>query len=233
MLFGFSVINEVSTATQLMATGLNQIVDPDWISAEPASAFTCLASGVERVMKLTYGLDTLNSGALFPNSKDLQRLGHDLMTLDGIVFPRLLASANSSNNDYVLRLLRDVNADPYWPAILATLNAWAAASGRYRDLDVLAGKTAGDPPHALWDEVELRCTQDLGLLRALFEPEHGGALVRIRTRLAESVLKWWFAVYRAWMHGLIGSDQKSPGTLLSPANTRQLAKALAEHVETW
>lgn len=120
MLFGFSVINEVSTATRLMATGLNQIVDPDWISAEPASAFTCLASGVERVMKLTYGLDTLNSGALLPNSKDLQRLGHDLMTLDGIVFPRLLASANSSNNDYVLRLLRDVNADPRRSSQLST-----------------------------------------------------------------------------------------------------------------
>lgn len=235
MLFGFSVINEIGAATQLLATGLNQIIDPGWECREPASAFTCLASGVERVTKLTYGLDTLNSGGSFPNEAELRKLGHDLVKLHDIVIPSLVTHATKAGNDYAVRLLRDATSDPYWPGILASLNAWAAASGRYRDLDILAGKTnVDDPPWALWDEAEHRCTEDLKLLRALFEPNnHHSALLAIRTRLAQSVLKWWFALYRSWRHGLLGDHGSVPSSALSPADTLQLAEPLADLVKAW
>jgi hypothetical protein len=232
MLFGFAVINEVESATQLLASGLNQVIDPGWFVRESASAFTCLASGVERVMKLTYGLDVLNGSGAFPSEPELRKLGHNLVKLDGIVFPRLVGHATEAGNAYVEQLLNDAQADPYWPGILAALNAWAAASGRYRDLDFLTGKTAvDDPPWALWEETEQECVDDLGLLSALAGPNNRSALVVVRTRLAESVMKWWFAVYRSWLHGLVGTDQKSPATSLAPASTVQLAKPLARLVK--
>lgn len=75
-MFGLHHINEITTATQLLAVGLNQVVVvPDWYASESATAFTCMASGVEPILKLTYGLDTLHRGRPFPKDETLRKLG--------------------------------------------------------------------------------------------------------------------------------------------------------------
>lgn len=66
---------------------------------------------------------------------------------------------------------------------------------------------------------------------AIAGPDSRAALVQVRTRLALSVLQWWLAVYRAWTHGLLGADWISPGTALSPVDTRQLATPLVQLVK--
>ncbi len=67
---------------------------------------------------------------------------------------------------------------------------------------------------------------------AIAGPDSRADLVQVRTRLTLSVLKWWFAIYRAWTHGRLGSDWISPGTALSPVDTRQLATPLVRVVKT-
>lgn len=233
IVFGLHLINEITTATQLLAVGLNQIVEPRWYATEPASALTCMSSGVERILKLTYGLAILHDGQSFPTDKQLRDLGHDLVTLDGIVRPRLGASASTLGKNYVGNLLANVEADPYWPGLLTTLNVWADAAGRYRDLTILSGKPAHeDPATAVWNATESECLIDLGLLLAVAGPDNRTALVKARTRLALSVLRWWHAIYRTWTHGLLGTERVSPGTALSPAENRYLAPPLAALIKS-
>lgn len=232
VVFGLHLINEITTATQLLAVGLNQVVEPRWHAAEPASAFTCMSSGVERILKLTYGLAILHDGQSFPSEKDLRRLGHDLVSLDGIVRPRLVDSASTLDEAYIANLLTNVSQDPYWPGLLNTLNVWAGAAGRYRDLTILSGKAAEvDPAEAVWNATELKCLIDLDLMTAVAGPENHTALVQARTRLALSVLRWWHAIFRSWTHGLLGTERKSPGTALSPAENRYLAPPLVALVK--
>lgn len=220
ILFGLTLSAEISGATQLLAGGLNQIVEPSWYASEPAAAFTCLSSGIERVLKLTYGLDSANQGTSFANAGALRKLGHDLVAVDSVMGPRLLESAAQLGKDYVTRLITEANNDQYWRSLLATLNAWAAASGRYRDLTILSGDPVdGDSPASMWQAVESRCITDLGLLAAIAGPDNRAALIQVRTRLALSILKWWFAIYRAWTHGLLGAERISPGTGLPQPTT--------------
>jgi hypothetical protein len=232
VVFGLHLISEISTATQLLAVGLNQIVEPSWYASEPASALTCMSSGVERILKLTYGLSALDRGEPFPSAKKLRAFGHDLTTLDSTVRPGLAARSQTLGKAHVKNLLTDVDADPYWPGLLKALDAWAAAAGRYRDLTILTGEPAtGDPPAAAWDAIERACIEDLGLLSAVAGADSRTALVQMRTRLALSILKWWHAIYRTWTHGLLGAERISPGTALSPSENRNLAPALAAAVK--
>lgn len=227
IVFGLHLVSEIATATQLLASGLNQVIAPTWYASEPAVAFTCISSGVERILKLTYGLGLRANGQSFPAAKTLQKLGHNLISLEELVLPSLIANAQSRGNGYVAALLADVTTDPYWPDLLAALNAWAAATGRYRDLTILTGERVHeDAPTAQWNAVELRCLSDLGLLLAVAGPENRVALVEARTRLAVSILNWWHAIFRAWTHGLVGEEHRSAGTALSPAENRALAPVL-------
>lgn len=110
--FGLHLSNEITTATQLLAVGLNEIVQPCWYAAEPASAFTCMSAGVERLLKLTYGLAELDRQQSFPSDKELRDLGHDLVALDRIVRPLLATNASAFGKYYVASLLESVDERP-------------------------------------------------------------------------------------------------------------------------
>ena len=229
IVLGLTLIREADTATQFLAVGLNQLTDSAWLDSEPAAAFTCLSSGVERLLKLTYGFDLVYRGQNFPENNELRRLGHDLVALQGTVYPRLARSADALGKSYVASLLAQSSDDPYWPRILATLNAWAATSGRYRDLTILSGQPIEvDSPVHDWDALEQDCLTDLDLMSALVGPNDRAALVEARTRLARSVLTWWTALFRAWTHGLLGTERVAAGTALSPIASRHLTEPLVE-----
>jgi hypothetical protein len=71
--------------------------------------------------------------------------------------------ASQSAVPYIRELVSETNDDPNWRDVLAALDAWAAASGRYRDLDALRGKPAqGDPAWAKWEEAERRAISEIG-----------------------------------------------------------------------
>lgn len=230
LVFDSTLAKEIYTATQLLSAGLNKITSPDWFASEPAVAFTCLSSGIERVLKLTYGMSTRHDQNAFPTNKALRQLGHDLPQLEGLVTADLTAAAAPSERAYVRLLLEQQTADPYWADILRTIAAWADQSGRYRDLTILTGSTVPDEsPSAIWQDLEMRCITDLGLMADIAGPDSRQHLSHMRTRLAQSVVLWWSGIFRSWTHGLLGQDAVSPGTALNPATTRQLSKDLIQH----
>lgn len=72
IVFGLSLITEMYTAGELMTFDVNRTLDPDWHTGQAGSAFTCLASGVERILKLTYGASLMDAGQAFPDREELR-----------------------------------------------------------------------------------------------------------------------------------------------------------------
>ncbi len=105
--------------------------------------------------------------------------------------------------------------DVYWWHVLAALDTWSAAAGRYRDLDALRGKPAtADPAWTSWEEAERRAVEESGGWAAL----SGERLKASRLRVLQSVMCWWHTLYRCWQHGLLGADGKTFSSTLSPQN---------------
>lgn len=154
--------SELTTATELIALGLNQIASVKWVARQPGGAFNQLAQGVERVLKLSFGLNKQNKGRVVGAQFGSGGSGHGVITLHTRVMENLLAETSSAA-PYVHSLLTETLADPHWADILTALDRWAATSGRYRDLDAIRGRPVhGDPPWATWEEAEHRAVTELG-----------------------------------------------------------------------
>jgi hypothetical protein len=214
--------SEIDTATEQLALALNQMITHGWVARQPGAVFTSLAVGIERVLKLTIGEKARNEGGSFPTSWRGDRSGHDLETLYQEASVALETSAASAA-PYLMGLLNQLDEDPYWPGILESLSMWAQASGRYADLDALAGK-AGPSRHAWepWESAEHQIFTDTNAWGRIDDD----AIRRMRIRMAASVMIWWHTYYRAWQHGLISDRGKQFSSALAPNGVRHLNPAL-------
>lgn len=220
-----SLYSECESSAQLLGHGLTMVASTSWLPREPAAAFTCLASGVERLLKLSYCLSLEAAGEPFPSDKALRDLGHDLAALDTRVAERLATAASSP---YMARLLNEVTLDPYWPKLLAALGSWADSSGRYRDLAILTGAgPKGDAAWVQWESASHQAASDLDLLVELGGAEADRALAQVRERLAFSILLWWHALHRAWQHDVIGARARQVNLQVDPTRCTHLIPRLA------
>jgi len=206
--------SEISTATEQLALGLNQAVSPSWQARQPGAVFTQLSQGVERVLKVTYLLGEESAGHQVDPKFGAGPVGHAISELNARVFS-FLVPASQSAVPYIRGLVSETLDDPYWRDVLVALDAWAATSGRYRDLDALRGKPAqGDPAWARWEEAERRAISEVGGWGELSEE----VLKDSRLRVLRSIMSWWHTLYRCWQHGLVGADGRSFSSGLSPQN---------------
>ena len=206
--------SEISTATEHLALGLNQAANPAWQARQPGAVFTQLSQGVERLLKVTYLLSEESAGRAVDPKFGAGAGGHAISALNTRVLSTL-AAASESAAPYLRELLADTMNDPFWRDVVTALDAWAATSGRYGDLDALRGKASQvDPAWAPWEEAEHR---------AMAEGEGWGnlseeALTASRLLVLHSVMRWWHTLYRCWQHGLVGADGKTFASDVSPQN---------------
>lgn len=206
--------SELTTATELLALGLNQVASRKWQARQPGAAFTQLSQGVERVLKLTYWLNEENHGRQVDPKFGSGAAGHALGELNAKVFDIFVAESLTTTA-YMRGLVDEALADPYWSDILLALDRWADTPGRYRDLDALRGRDApGDPPWASWNEAEHRAITESGGWANLTDE----VLVASRRRMLLSVMCWWHTLYRGWQHGLVGAQGVQFSSGLDPKN---------------
>jgi hypothetical protein len=206
--------SEITTATELLALGLNQAANAKWQARQPGGVFTQLSQGVERVLKVTFWLNEQRYGREVDPKFGSGSGGHALRELNTKVF-EVLQSESRRNTPYMEGLVNETVTDPYWPDLLLALDRWAAADGRYRDLDALRGKGShGDPPWASWDEAEHRAVTEAGGWGNL----NAETLIASRQRMLLSIMRWWHTVYRSWQHGLVGDDGETFSSGLDPKN---------------
>lgn len=206
--------NEISTATEQLALGLNQAASPSWQARQPGAVFTQLSQGVERVLKVTYLLVEESAGRQPDPKFGAGPGGHAVSELNSRVFSSLV-TASQTAVPYLRELVAETMEDVYWRDVLAALDTWAAAPGRYRDLDALRGKTPKtDPAWASWEEAERRAVEESGGWATLSD----GRLKASRLRVLQSVMCWWHMLYRCWQHGLVGAEGRRFSSELSPQN---------------
>ncbi len=205
-----SSINEaVDKAVVPISTALDEVMSPHWYVVDQGQpTWERLASGVERLGKLTLGLHTEAESGQFPSDSEMRGWRHTVDRIADEVTEAVADWANTNGNQYVEDLARAVEVDPYWSMILEALTtAASAANGRYRAQGELGGaQPSTDPPSAAWEEAERTAITDLGRMADLCGPQSREVLVQAREQLAHSVLQWWKLVYRAWQHGFCGED---------------------------
>ncbi|QJU54798.1 hypothetical protein SCB71_17065 [Herbiconiux sp. KACC 21604] len=206
--------SELSTATELLAVGLNQCASPKWQVRQPGAAFTPLSQGVERALKVTLWLNEENHGRQIDPKFGSGASGHALGELNAKVLDVYTAGSQTANA-YMRGLVDEVVADPFWRDILLALDRWAATPGRYRDLDALRGRAAhDDPPWASWGEAEHRAITEVGGWAHLTDE----VLATSRRRMLLSIMRWWHTLYRGWQHGLVGAQGVQFSSGLDPKN---------------
>lgn len=222
----FHLSSELTTATELMALGLNQIADVKWVARQPGGAFNQLAQGVERVLKLCFGMSEQSHGRTVDAKFGSGGGGHALVAIHSVVMENLLAeSAHAS--PYVRKLLSDAITDPFWNDALRALDLWAATPGRYRDLDALRGKQVhGDPPWAPWELAEHRAVTELDG----WGNPNDEVIAQSRERMLLSIMCWWHTIYRSWQNGLVGAEGEVFASELNPRN-RHLNPTIANLIQ--
>ena len=206
--------SEITTATELLALGLNQAANIEWQARQPGGVFNQLAQGVERVLKVTFWLNEQSHGRDVDPKFGSGAAGHALSELNSKVFDILLVESRRKT-PYIEGLVDEAVTDSFWPDLLLALDRWAATSGRYRDLDALRGKEPhGDPAWASWEEAEHRAVTQAGGWANLTDE----VLVASRQRMLLSIMRWWHTIYRCWQHGLVGGDGRQFASELNPKN---------------
>lgn len=218
----FALIREADTTTALLGEGLAMLVREGWRSGAGAPAWTCLASGAERLMKLTIGLTAEAVGKPWPSAEIRNIYGHRLSALRPEV-DRALGEriTDAAAPPYIRALVGHVNDDPYLPLIFEALAQWSESTGRYRDFNILGGeKVEGYAPSAAWESAEQRVLVDRPeWLGRLAGPDNRAALVDMRSELARTVVRWWFLHYRAWAHGVFGAVASQHSSSLDPRSS--------------
>ncbi|MGH2544704.1 MAG: hypothetical protein ACRDIB_18080 [Ardenticatenaceae bacterium] len=221
---------EAASSIALMGHGLRVLMGPSWMVDEAAVVLTCLAAGTERLLKLTVGHMALADGEEWPGDQ-IRQYGHHIARLRGDVDALLVTHMRrATGSKYIDSLLTDIAQDRYLDGIFYALDRWADKDGRYRNLDILAGKHADtESAQQLWEQVESTALADHPeLLTQLGGGDARSAATTLRRHVAFSLLRWWHSYYRAWQHGVCGAQGRQRAAALDPTSCRAIAKQARE-----
>jgi hypothetical protein len=131
---------EIDAASALMRHGFAILDDYRFASRDAEPLFACLAGGTEKLLKLTFGLVTLDDGGSWPTKATMQNAGHKIVELDATVRGLLVKrQRRSTAPGLIARLLEMVDGHPGVVLTLATLERYAV-NGRFYNLDLLGGR---------------------------------------------------------------------------------------------
>jgi hypothetical protein len=67
---------EIDAASSLLRHGFAILAEYRFASRDAEPVFACLAGGAEKLLKLTFGLATLDEGGGWPSKSTMQHAGH-------------------------------------------------------------------------------------------------------------------------------------------------------------
>jgi hypothetical protein len=213
-----ALLHEVDNTNALLTQGLRLLGQLRCLSTHLEPALVCLASGAEKLTKLTYGLAVTDRTGTWPDRSTMRvTFRHDIVKLDQACRDILLEQIDRAvGPGYIGDLLDRSAGDPYLTDVLHTLTRYAQ-QGRFHYIDVLAaGAPLGHSPQELWEMTERTITDRNP---ELLDPS--ADLQRTRSALVapirQALLDWWELYWRAYMHGVFGPIGKQWGSQLQPA----------------
>lgn len=203
--------DEIDAASTLLRHGIDTLSNYSFAARDADAVFVCLASGSEKLLKLSIGLHTLSTTGSWPPPKTMRtQFGHRICDLDTEVRRIIQGGLGSSTAPgHLQQELQGVSADTVATRTLATLERYAD-QGRFYNLDFLGGKTQDTKsPAQMWDELEQSLIQnDPELATSLIEDWHK-ARKDLNKRVRSSFIRWCQLVISGWKTGVMGDLAKA------------------------
>ena len=213
---GFALLEEVSSARNLLRDGIEAIQGMRYISLQGDSVFTLCSIGVEKAMKVMLGCHHVEVSSAWPSQATLKSWGHNLETLDQHLMAALTDGLpHATSGGYAATLATRIGDSQTLPLLFETFSRYGKA-GRFHHLDILATDQPhlGVSPARYWERVEqgLQTTepefQDVPYRDNEAFEQH---LSRLRGRIADELETWWFCIHRLGVQGCFGELGKRIG----------------------
>ena len=152
----FALIEETERAVELSHRGIEALWSLDSSNDRYHLPLQLLAQGLERLLKLTYVLGTVESSGQIPTSVELRKFGHDLLALTDEVVKIARADTDFISRPAIAHDLEFISTDEDLRAMLEALSHFGK-QGRYHDLEILLGAdpdALGDSPEQAWQQLE-------------------------------------------------------------------------------
>lgn len=198
---------EASSTKNLLRDGVSTVRAMQYETISGDSVFALAAHGVEKLLKLTIGIQNVHRQGAWPTANEMKNRGHGLRSMDDEVRTAL---TNAADRPYLVDLLSAQARDRLWPLVLAALDRYASA-GRFHGLDCLAGRDLdeGLNPHAMWQGLEVQAQR---LVPSLVDgtayasnDRMDRAVAELRDHVATSIERWWATVAQFLIIGVYGS----------------------------
>jgi hypothetical protein len=201
---------ELDAAASLLAHGVRILQIDGYSVLDAPAVLACLATGVEKLLKLTIGMVAIEETGIWPNQTKMKvDYRHAILNLDRDARAALTKRIDESTAPgYIHELLDSVNNDAVLALVLQTLDNYAR-KGRFYNLDMIAdAPQPGPSPSELWhDGVETKILlADMSLLEQIADPKkYPAGRLKLNRKIVASIEGWWELYYRAWITGVLGS----------------------------
>lgn len=211
---------ELDAATSLLSCGTSLMQDYGFASRDAEPVLVLLATGAEKLLKMTYGVTISASDGSWPSIAVMREYGHNVARLDADCRQPLRDRAHlATASGYFSDLLDEINLDPFIGPLLDTLTVYGDR-GRFHNLDHLAEMPQPGPsPLQMWLRLDIAVVSadpsgfsHIGKSEEDFQRVRGAA----NDRLAVSIARWQNLYFRAWIQGVCGEDAKKHGYTLQP-----------------
>ncbi|KFF58046.1 hypothetical protein JF66_21555 [Cryobacterium sp. MLB-32] len=219
----FALIGEMTSTRNLLGYGVKVLRGARFPETTRDPIMTMLSIGVEKLLKLTVGVVSLDETQAWPSKKTMMSYGHGIAALFDHVMAAILDRTTDSS-DYVRDLVAGVLADPVLPPLLAALDRYGM-SGRFYNLDMLADVPQVDPdPSRMWDSAEQAALGDPGIAElqrvATERLSDNGAwdsfYSAVQGHTADSIEQLWLMISRVGINNALGTTGATLGWEIAP-----------------
>jgi hypothetical protein len=170
-----ALLKELDAAASLLAHGVRILRSDGYSVLDAPAILACLATGAEKLLKLTIGMVAIEETGSWPDKKTMaERYRHAILALDRHARAAIVRRIDSSGAPgYIRELLSSVEKDVVIGPVLEALDNYAR-QGRFYNLDMLADvPQVGPSPSELWhDGMETKILlADTSLLEEIADPK--------------------------------------------------------------
>jgi hypothetical protein len=198
--------DEIDAASSLFRHGFVILADYCFASRDAEPVFACLSGGAEKLLKLSFGLMTIDDGRAWPSKATMKDAGHKIVDLNATVRSLLVTrQGRSTAPGLVAHLLEATDRHSGVVQVLAVLERYAV-DGRFYNLDRLGGRAQGkQSPQELWEELRMTILEaNPEMLDQLAGSEHDRARQDMNDIIAWGLGMWCELLVRSWMTGVCG-----------------------------
>ena len=209
-----TLIQEATSAKNLLRDCITSIRNMKYLDNDADTTFTLGSIGVEKLLKVILGCNTIEESGKWPSKRTLSRKwGHDIEKLNervnSIISNRTHSGRGSS---YTQQLATAITTNNIIPLLFKTFARYGN-SGRFYYLNILATGDYDDreAPLELWEDLVCHITSSIDEFKRIptGNVEIDDYVERTNNRIADELSTWWHSIYRLAQNDHFGTVAKT------------------------